>query len=377
MKKQLLFIALLASAFLGINSYAQWSTIATDVSGDGSDSALLDGTELEFMHNDADDVLTFRISTADITTSQSMALGVNIMVNYPGGGSTFNFWGNNNSAAYHRLLTAWVTGSPTTGYSGTIGISDAAGVSGGNYTSLSSNNLDITVNTAANEILIELDRADLIPNLALGEDVVVAAAVGSNMFWNDDIYSPTGTINIAGSGGSDVLVESITIDAAGGVTTITSGDGTLQMSAMIFPANASSDAINWSVVNGTGEATISASGLLTATLNGDVEVTATAADASGVSSSTTITIAIPGLGYDELDLTAISFYPNPASNYLVIENDAQGAALIYAQDGQLVLSKENIVSGQKIDISSLATGVYYLLISADNEPVKGAKFIKK
>jgi hypothetical protein len=84
-------------------------------------------------------------------------------------------------------------------------------------------------------------------------------------------------------------VTSITVTGTGNVTTV--GDGlTLQMLAAILPLNATDSTVTWSVVNGTGTATISGGGLLTATAPGLVTVIATANDASGVTGSLVITI---------------------------------------------------------------------------------------
>jgi hypothetical protein len=84
-------------------------------------------------------------------------------------------------------------------------------------------------------------------------------------------------------------VTSIVVTGTGGLTTV--GDGlTLQMLAAILPLNATDATVTWSVVNGTGTATISGGGLLTATAPGTVTVIATANDASGVTGSLVITI---------------------------------------------------------------------------------------
>jgi hypothetical protein len=67
--------------------------------------------------------------------------------------------------------------------------------------------------------------------------------------------------------------------------------GTLQMTATVTPSNATDPSVTWSVVNGTGSATINATtGLLTATSAGNVTVYATANDASGVAGIGTVTI---------------------------------------------------------------------------------------
>ena len=179
-------------------SIGQWITIANDVTGDGANPTLLDGTQLEYRFDAVTDSLWFKISCAGISAAQATDIGFNIMVNYPGGGGTFNFWGANNTNAFHRLVTGWVTGTPPSTYAGTIGISDPTGVAATNYTNLFANNLNITVDLPSNSITVGMDRAHLIPNSALGQPILTAAAVGASTAWNDDIYSANGmmTLNV-------------------------------------------------------------------------------------------------------------------------------------------------------------------------------------
>lgn len=86
------------------------------------------------------------------------------------------------------------------------------------------------------------------------------------------------------------VVESIAVQGQGGVAAITTNQGTLQMEATVLPAFATNSNVVWSVVNGTGVASISPSGLLTAGSDGTVTVVATAADGSGITGSTQITL---------------------------------------------------------------------------------------
>ncbi len=99
-----------------------------------------------------------------------------------------------------------------------------------------------------------------------------------------------GTILLVGPG-ANILVNGITVSGAGNATTITTEAGTLQMSALISPADANNKTVTWSVTNQTGKAIISNNGLLTAQEDGTVIVTATANDGSGISGSKTITIS--------------------------------------------------------------------------------------
>lgn len=88
-----------------------------------------------------------------------------------------------------------------------------------------------------------------------------------------------------------IYVSSITVTGEGGVNTISTDNGTLSLSASVLPANASDQTVTWSVVNGTGEAIINTSGVLTAVSNGTVTAFAAANDGSGVHGSLVVTIS--------------------------------------------------------------------------------------
>ena len=98
-------------------------------------------------------------------------------------------------------------------------------------------------------------------------------------------------ITISGQTPPATPVTSITVTGAGGVSTITTNGGTLQMLAAIQPATATIQSVTWTATPGTGSATITTGGLLTAATNGTVTVTATANDGSGVSGSLTVTLS--------------------------------------------------------------------------------------
>lgn len=82
----------------------------------------------------------------------------------------------------------------------------------------------------------------------------------------------------------------ISIIGEGGVNTITSSNGSLQLYSKIVPENAGDDSVTWSITNGGELGTITPTGLLTAISNGIVTVEATATDGSGVKGELQITI---------------------------------------------------------------------------------------
>jgi uncharacterized protein YjdB len=68
---------------------------------------------------------------------------------------------------------------------------------------------------------------------------------------------------------------------------ITTDKGTYQVTAVVLPANATDKSLTWSA---TGPATVTQTGLVTATGNGTAIVTATAKDGSGVFGTLSIPI---------------------------------------------------------------------------------------
>jgi len=89
----------------------------------------------------------------------------------------------------------------------------------------------------------------------------------------------------------DIAVTSVTVAAAGSATTINTLEGTLQMTSVTLPANATNLTVTWSVLNGTGSATITSAGLLNALSDGTVTVRATSNSNSNVYGTKVITLS--------------------------------------------------------------------------------------
>lgn len=85
-------------------------------------------------------------------------------------------------------------------------------------------------------------------------------------------------------------ISSISVTSTSGATTITQNKGTMQLMAGVAPSDATDKSVTWSIQNGTGQATISVDGLVTAITNGTVMVIATANDGSSVQGTMTINI---------------------------------------------------------------------------------------
>ena len=127
----------------------------------------------------------------------------------------------------------------------------------------------------------------------VGFDPSFASAEGHGILFSDsdtDDIALSKTSNLILKIGSTAQpVASIAVTAAGNVTTVATGS-TIQMSAIVLPANATDQGVVWFVTPGSGNATITQEGLLTGTAPGDVIVIATAHDGSGVTGTLKVTV---------------------------------------------------------------------------------------
>ncbi len=143
---------------------------------------------------------------------------------------------------------------------------------------------------------------------------------------------------------TNIPVNGITVTGANGATTISFDQGTLQVSAAILPANATNKNVAWSVQNGTGQATISASGLVTALSNGTVTARATANDGSGVNGTLIITISNQTIRkstrIDPSGTIMGIVSPNPFREMLTIDYNLPGEThvnlVVYDLNGRVV-----------------------------------------
>jgi pimeloyl-ACP methyl ester carboxylesterase len=174
----LLFVLWLVDAAPDSNAHL-WTVIAVDPKGDVRDTSLPDAAQLSYRYDKERDMLWFRVSL--FGRPDANAFGVNIAVDTgTDGADKLNWWGNNKTFMFDRLITAWVTRADD-GYTGTIGISDAAGARQRQLTNVRRDNLVLDLD--GDSIVIGLKRTDLTEKTKLN----LVAAVGSSQQWNDDI----------------------------------------------------------------------------------------------------------------------------------------------------------------------------------------------
>ena len=174
--------------------------------------------------------------------------------------------------------------------------------------------------------------------------------------------------------GQFVAAQSIDVVTQNGVAAvITTNGGTLQVQAVILPATAS-QLVTWSIVNGTGTTTISASGLITAQTNGTVWAKAVSVQEPSVKDSLLITISgISGAGLEESSAQLpVRLYPNPAENAVtLVWAEQQNAMQLLFTDvtGKIVLQQMvdagALSTGLEIDLSQIQAGVYYVHLQSE------------
>jgi uncharacterized protein YjdB len=176
-----------------------------------------------------------------------------------------------------------------------------------------------------------------------------------------------------------ITVVSVELSSALNAIVIDTFGGTLQMSALVLPADASDKAVTWSVINGTGSASISSNGLLTALTNGTVTVVVTSVNNTEASDSMIIT-----LSHQEVLVSSVSVAS--ALDSAVITTDQgtlQMSAIVLpvnAENKLVTWSVTNGTGSASIDAFGLLTAltngtVTVKATSQDNVELFGTKII--
>jgi len=186
-----------------------------------------------------------------------------------------------------------------------------------------------------------------------------------------------GTVTVTGTAkdGSDIFgqaqivvatpVSGIAVKGPGGVTTIASVAGTLQMSATVTPINATTKTVTWSVDDAT-IATISTTGLVTAKKLGAVNVKATATDGSGIFGQLQIIVGTSGTLNPASSLLKV--FPNPANNGTVnLQYDNSSNITSYSLVD--ILGKEELkgtfTNQITLDLRNCKKGIYLIKVEND------------
>lgn len=165
---------------------------------------------------------------------------------------------------------------------------------------------------------------------------------------------------------TNFVVSSIDVRGQGGVDSITTLAGSLQMEAMVMPNFAADTTVTWSVPAGNGIASISSTGLVTAIANGSVVVTATANDGTGIMGTDTIHVSNQDISLNELKQNfRLEIFPNPARDLLHVKAPIHLDQIeLYTLSGQLL---QVSTQGTTLNISELAAGTYMIRANGEGE----------
>ncbi|MEN8156891.1 MAG: Ig-like domain-containing protein [Bacteroidota bacterium] len=145
-------------------------------------------------------------------------------------------------------------------------------------------------------------------------------------------------------------VTSIIISSEGGATTLEKGE-TLQMSSELAPLDATNPDFRWSILPGTGSATISKDGVVTGTGGGTVNVVATARDGSSYTAEfelliTALVTSIKVTG--EENATTVNMQDTLQMNALVMPEDATVSEVswsVVSETGEATVNEKGLLTG--------------------------------
>ena len=148
------------------------------------------------------------------------------------------------------------------------------------------------------------------------------------------LFAIVGILSFAVGCSNDTIlpinVTGITITGADDAITVSNGE-TLQMRAAVLPLDATDASVTWSVASGSGTATISTTGLLTATTVGTVTVKATANDDSAYEGVLTVTVTAPNVVINIATITDVTVPVRSVTPDLTVaETDQYTATIAWA-----------------------------------------------
>lgn len=162
--------------------HVAWKQLTADPANDGRNPSWAEAKALSYYYDAPTDTLWFKFDLERLPNPN--AFGINLVVDTDQNQQTgANWWGNNKTFKYDRLVTVWVIKTGPARYRGSVGIGDTRGIQLGRYTNLSHHNLAFSADPEKKIFLLGFKSAELDPDGRfdlLGE-------VGSNVGWNDDV----------------------------------------------------------------------------------------------------------------------------------------------------------------------------------------------
>ncbi len=194
--------------------------------------------------------------------------------------------------------------------------------------------------------------------------IKVYCAVNDNLGWLGEVSSEiSGAIDIAPEISVTGTEDMIVIKDLPPVVYI---DSSYQMETFIFNKGHLQNSANftWSVnLNG---ASIDENNVLHLTQTGNLTVTATLTDNPDILYSVSSFVSEPEKN-ENINKFQIKIIPNPASDYLQIPGINNASISIYDYYGRIVLRIQNVSENQKVNISSLKQGFYFIKINKNKK----------
>ena len=188
--------------------------------------------------------------------------------------------------------------------------------------------------------------------LCPGESLVISAQPNNTYTWSNNATTQSITVTTPGTY-SAVLTGLNGCTSNSEVVTVTAGAAT---SSTIDATALSSYTLN--------EVVYTQSGTYTQTLT----------NAAGCDSTITLNLTLT-VGIEEGSITDVTLYPNPTSESFTIKTSAPvyGTFSIVDAQGKLVFAGEMTGTETKVNIASVARGIYYLRIPEVSEPLRVVK----
>ena len=231
-------------------------------------------------------------------------------------------------------------------------------------TILPANATDTTFSwSSVNDTIASVDADGVVTAIKPGTATIVATTTDGGLTAESVITVTAKTVSVTG-----IEVSPASIEVEEGMNTT--------LTATILPANATDPSFSWSSVNDT-IASVDSEGVVTAIKPGTATIIATSTDGGFTAESVITVTATDNTGISSFEETGVFIYPNPVKDLLYYEN-VSGIQQISVMDltGRKVKSVNN-PEGNKIDLSSLAHGVYLVTLHTERGEIYTRKVIKE
>lgn len=209
----------------------------------------------------------------------------------------------------------------------------------------------VTWSITSGQNFINLSSTGLVQGLTTGNAIVRATSVF------DVTKFAELTIEVLLS----IHVDSVVVKTVGNQsTTITTLYQPLQLEASVYPLNLD-QTVEWQILSGSEFADLTANGVIFPRQNGVVVVQAKSSLDTTVFGTIQIIINNGSLSVSNLDVSKIKVFPNPTSNFIIVDSEILNDEIVVIDaSGKIVLTENLISKNQRINVSNLEVGIYYL-----------------